>query len=156
MNTVNEKAVVEKIKDLLVTQPLAVLATQGDDGPYTSLMAYAYTDDLRYLVVATAMSTRKHRNIVGESRVALLIDDRSNTGEDFQSAAAVTIVGKASVVEESEREFFDKIYIKRHPSLEGFLLSPDTAFLKVSVHNYLMVSKFQEVVEYQVGIDSVG
>ncbi len=155
MSSDNENTVVGEIKDLLVKQPLAVLATQSDGGPYTSLMAYAYTDDLRALVVATAMSTRKHRNIVGESRVSLLVDDRSNTGKDFQHAAAVTIVGEASVVEESEREFFEKIYFNRHPSLEDFLLSPDTAFLKVDVHNYLMVSKFQEVVEYQVRVDSV-
>ena len=138
------------IGKLLKSQPLAVLATQGDGQPYTSLMAYAYTEDLRFLVVATTMSTRKHRNIAGESRVALLVDDRSNDGEDFQDATALTVVGEASEVGLDEREFFKSLYLKRHPLLEDFLASSSTVFFKIEVHNYLMVSRFQDVVEYQV------
>ncbi|MFT5701724.1 MAG: hypothetical protein ACI8ZB_004625 [Desulforhopalus sp.] len=143
-------AVAGKIKILLDKQPLAVLATQGDGQPYTSLMAYAFTEDLRFLVVATAMSTRKHRNITGESRVALLVDDRSNNVEDFQNAAALTIVGEACKVGIDERDYYSGLYLKRHPSLETFLASPSTVFFKIEVHNYLLVSRFENVVEYQI------
>lgn len=138
------------IKKLLESQPLAVLATQGDGQPYTSLMAYAFTEDLRFLVVATAMSTRKHRNIAGESRVALLVDDRSNNGEDFQNATALTVVGEAREVRLDEREYFSALYLKRHPSLETFLASPSTVVFKIEVHNYLMVSRFEDVTEHQM------
>lgn len=143
-------AVSGKIEKLLGKQKLAVLATQGDGQPYTSLMAYAFTEDLLFLVFATAMSTRKHRNITGESRVALLVDDRSNNGEDFENAAALTIVGKAFEVGLDERDYYSGLYLKRHPSLETFLASPSTAFFKIEVHNYLLVSRFEDVVEYQI------
>ena len=149
-------AVAREIKDLLEKQPLAVLATQGDGQPYTSLMAYAFTEDLRFLVVATAMSTRKHKNIMGESRVALLVDDRSNNGEDFQNAAALTIVGEAFKVGLDERDYYCGLYLKRHPSLETFLASPSTVFFKINVHNYLMVSRFEDVVEYQIKDERAG
>mgnify|MGYP001270421299 CR=1 FL=1 len=142
--------IAEKIKNLLEKQPLAVLATQGDGQPYTSLMAYAFTEDLRFLVFATAMSTRKHRNIIGESRVALLVDDRSNNEEDFQNAAALTIVGEASEVNPDERDLYCGLYLRRHPALKTFLASPSTVFFKIDVHNYLLVSRFEDVVEYKI------
>jgi len=138
------------IKTLLEKQPLAVLATQGNGQPYTSLMAYAFTEDLRFLVFATAMSTRKHRNIKEESRVALLVDDRSNNEEDFQNAVALTIVGEACEVGLDEREYYSSLYLKRHPSLKLFLASPSTIFFKVEVHNYLLVSRFEDAVEYHI------
>jgi len=143
------------IKELLKRQPLAVLATQGDGQPYTSLMAYAFTEDLRFLVVATTMSTRKHRNIAGESRVALLVDDRSNNGEDFQNATALTVVGEACEVGLDESEYYSGLYLKRHPALETFLASPSTVFFKIEVHNFLMVSRFEDVVEYQMKDEKV-
>lgn len=146
----NEKSVVEEIKALLSQQPLAVLATQGEGQPYTSLMAYAYTDDLSIIMVATAMATRKHKNITGESRVALLVDDRSNHQEDFQHGQALTIVGEASEVLDEEREEFTRLYLDRHPALDGFIRDSSTALFKIAVHNYLLVSNFQEVVEYRV------
>ena len=145
-----DDAVSGEIKKLLEKQTLAVLATQGDGQPYTSLMAYAFTEDLRFLVFATAMSTRKHRNITGDSRVALLVDDRSNNGEDFQNAAALTIVGEACEIGLDERDYYCDLYLKRHSSLETFLASPSTVFFKIEVYNYLLVSRFEDVVEYQI------
>lgn len=142
--------VADDIRTLLSSQPLAVLATQGDGQPYTSLMAYAYTQDLSVIVVATPLATRKHRNIVGESRVSLLVDDRCNDEVDFQKGLALTIVGEASEVAENEREFYSDLYIKRHPTLSDFLLQPSTVFFKIEVQNYLLVSSFQEVVEYKI------
>lgn len=140
------------INDLLKRQPLAVLATQGNGQPYTSLMAYAFTNDLRYILLATATSTRKHKNIQGESRVALLVDDRSNNEKDFEKAAALTITGEACAIEPNEKEYFTSLYLRRHPSLEDFLGSTSTFFFKVEVHKYLLVSRFEEVMEYSVQI----
>jgi heme iron utilization protein len=146
----NDHDITTAIKELLVRQPLAVLATQGDGQPYTSLMAYAYTKDLRFIVVATAMSSRKHLNILDESRVALLVDDRSNNEEDFQNATALTIVGEACEIAQDEREAYCRIYLDRHPALETFLTSSATTLLKIAVHKYLLVSKFEDVREYNV------
>ncbi len=148
MTTQRDEVIAGKIKGLLASQLLTVLATQGEGQPYTSLMAYANTEDLRFLVVATSKSARKYLNIIGDSRVALLVDDRSNSGKDFQNAAAVTIVGKASEVLQNELEFYSSLYLDRHPALEKFLYSSSTVFLKIEVHKYLLVSEFEDVAEY--------
>jgi len=145
-----EKDIQKKISSLLLSQQLAVLSTQRDGHPYSSLMAFAYSSDLKDIVVATGRSTRKHQNLVGESRVSLLIDNRSNSENDFHGATALTVLGRAEQIGDAERREYEKLYLSRHPYLEKFLFSPSTAFFKVMVHHYLMVSHFQNVIEYRV------
>lgn len=148
--TTSEQEVREKIHALLSSQRLAVLSTQRDGQPYSSLMAFAFTDDLKNIVIATGKSTRKHQNIVQECRVSLLVDNRSNSDDDFSAATALTVLGQAQRIEEAERPLYAKLYLSRHPSLESFLASPATALLKVRVSHYLLVSRFQSVMEYHV------
>jgi len=146
----NEQEMQEKIHALLRSQRLAVLSTQRDGQPYSSLMAFAYTADLKNIVIATGKSTRKHQNIVQECRVSLLVDNRSNSDDDFSTATALTVLGKVQRIEDAERPAYEKLYLSRHPSLESFLASPSTALLRVSVFHYLLVSRFQSVMEYHV------
>ena len=146
-----EKEITKKIQGLLASQKLAVLSTQRDGQPYSSLMAFAFTTDLASIVVATGKSTRKHQNLLQESRVSLLVDNRSNSESDFHNAEALTVIGKAQMIEEAERLGFEQIYLQRHPFLEEFLASPNTAFLKIAVSRYLLVSRFQDVMEYRIG-----
>ena len=148
--TESERDVQEKINDLLCSQQLAALSTQRDGQPYSSLMAYAYTSDLKNIVVATGKSTRKHQNIVQESRVSLLIDNRSNSENDFHAAVALTVMGRAQLIEDYERPGYLELYLSRHPYLEKFLTSPSTAFLRIEVYHYLLVSHFQNVMEYSI------
>lgn len=140
----------EQIQALLADQPLAVLSTQRDGQPYASLMAFAFTDDLKNIVVATGRSTRKHQNIIMDSRVALLVDNRSNSEEDFHEAAAVTIMGVAKLIEDGERSAFESLYLDRHPYLEIFLRAPTTTFFRIEVLHYLLVTRFQSVMEYHL------
>ena len=141
----------EQINDLLSDQPLAVLSTQRNGQPYSSLMAFAHTPDLAVIVVATGKSTRKYQNIIRDSRVSLLVDNRSNNEEDFHAAAALTVLGVAKNIESDERPSFETIYLERHPYLQKFLKAPTTSFIKIEVHSYLMVSRFQNVMEYRIG-----
>ena len=140
----------EQINDLLSDQPLAVLSTQRNGQPYSSLMAFAHTPDLGVIVVATGKSTRKYQNIIRDSRVSLLVDNRSNNEEDFHAAAALTVLGVAKNIESDERPNFETIYLERHPYLQKFLKAPTTSFIKIEVHSYLMVSRFQNVMEYRI------
>lgn len=151
--TGRDEEVKKTILSLLSSQQLAALSTQRNGQPYTSLMAFAHTEDLRYLVVATGKATRKHHNILHDARVSLLIDNRSNSENDFHTAMALTVLGKAQPVEAKEKNTYKKLYLDRHPYLEKFLISPTTAFIKVQVYHYLLVSRFQKVMEYSIRDD---
>lgn len=140
----------ERIHALLAEQPLAVLSTQRGGQPYSSLMAFAHTDDLRIIVVATGKSTRKHQNIIMDSRVSLLVDNRSNREEDFHAAAALTVLGVANPIESGERSIYEMLYLERHPYLRNFLSAPATTFFKIKVNHYLLVTRFQSVMEYHI------
>ena len=135
------------LKDLFASQRLGVLATYGEGQPYSSLVAFAATNDLKYLVFATTRATRKYANLSAESRVAILVDNRSNQDSDFHSAIAVTALGKAEEIDKREKNQFLRLYLDKHPYLAEFVNSPTCALLKVSVDRYYMVNRFQNVME---------
>jgi len=103
------------IRNLLESQKLAVLSTQNHGQPYCNLIAIAATDDLKYLLFATTRATRKYANLMADSWVALLVDNRQNDVADFTEAAALTALGKAWEVQGVERQQFLKVYLAKHP-----------------------------------------
>jgi hypothetical protein len=149
---IDRKQLQSEIAELLLTQKLAVLSTQTPENlPYASLIAFAVTDDLQKIVLATPRATRKFANIKNNPNVALLIDNRSNREEDFHDAKAVTVLGSVDgIVLDASREDLVSLYLQKHPYLEDFLRAPSTAFVLVSVRSYYLVSRFQEVMELHI------
>ena len=84
--------------------------------PYLSLMAFAVTPDLKTIIVATDRGARKYANLKAEPRVALLIDNRSNTPADTQEAVAITVLDQAMEATPEEREGFLRLFGQTPPS----------------------------------------
>lgn len=141
----HHEALRERIDRLLKSQLQGVLATQQHTQPYTSLMAFAHTPDLRFLILATYRDTQKHANLLLNSAVSFLIDDRSNDPADYQNAVAISACGCAQVVPEEERAAFLAIYLAKHSTLQAFVASPDCVLLRIAVSCYRVVSQFQAV-----------
>jgi nitroimidazol reductase NimA-like FMN-containing flavoprotein (pyridoxamine 5'-phosphate oxidase superfamily) len=136
------------IRELFSSQNLAVLSTQTTGQPYSNLIAFAPTEDLKELLFATARTTRKYSYIEADPRVSVLIDNRTNRYRDFSEAVAVTAIGTArEVAKEGDGEHLVKLYAQRHPHLEGFVRSETCALMSVSVEKYIIVSRFQNVME---------
>jgi hypothetical protein len=110
-------------------------------------MAIAATDDLRRIIFATDRTTRKYANISRNSRVALLIDNRSpsNSGAQF----AVTAIGKAQEPGVAEKESLRAAFLLKHPHLRKFLSNPQCALFQCSVEEYVVVKNFQDVAIYK-------
>jgi heme iron utilization protein len=138
------------LRKLLRSQPLAVLATQNQGQPYASLVAFASSNDLKSLYFATTRSTRKYANLSGDSRVAMLVDNRSNKVSDFRWAMAATATGTAEEVDPRERERTLDRYLEKHHHLSEFVHSPTCAFCKIRVQTFFVVTRFQNVVEVHV------
>jgi len=136
-----------RLRALLETQPLAVVATSRDGRPYGSLVAFVATDDLRHIVFATSRSTRKFGNLAENPRVAVVVDDRLNDRADFHRACAATATGPAEALAGAEREGMARLFLDRHPHLADFLASSNVALVRVTVEAYQFVSRFQEVME---------
>lgn len=148
----NREQLQREIAELLLSQKLAVLASQSFEGSaYASLIAFTATDDLQKIVFATPKATRKFANIKHNPKVSLLIDNRSNNEKDFHDAKAVTVLGTVERIdpETSPREL-ESLYVSKHPYLEDFLRSPSTAFIIISARSYYLVNRFQEVMELHI------
>ena len=114
----------QTLRSLFTSQKLAVLASYGDNKPYCSLMAFAVSDDLKHLVVATKRHTRKFANIQTHPGISLLVDNRKNQVDDFQQAIAVTILAMASEPLATEYDDFLNLYLFKHPYMRSFCPVP--------------------------------
>ncbi len=135
---------------LLRSQPLAVLATQNQGQPYTSLVAFASSDDLKSLYFATIRTTRKFAGLSADSRVAMLVDNRSNKTSDFRRAMAATATGRAAEMDPGVKESALDLYLSKHPHLKDFVHSPTCAFCEIQIQSYFVVTRFQNVVEVHI------
>ena len=141
------KQIRRDINEMLNSQQLGVLATCGSKYPYATIVGFAVTDDLSIILFATFRDTHKYRNMQADPHVSILMDNRSNRVEDFSSAQALTILGTAEDVCEDEESEFKSLYLQRHPHLREFISDPNCALMKVKVDKYILVSRFQEVME---------
>jgi len=134
----------QQVKRLCASQQLCVLATQYDGQPYSNLVAFAETGELRNLIFVTSRSTRKYANSISNRKVAVMIDSRKNRTADFKTALAVTAIGTVEEVSGSERDVLADTYVSRHPHLAEFVNGSDKALMKVTVTDYI-VARFDRV-----------
>jgi nitroimidazol reductase NimA-like FMN-containing flavoprotein (pyridoxamine 5'-phosphate oxidase superfamily) len=135
------------LEKLLQSQNLAVLATHNQGQPYTSLVAFAGSEDLKALYFVTGQATRKYANLMGDPRAAMMIDNRSNVPEDIANAMAATATGSVDIVSENESINLLSVYLQKHPHLAEFAKSPSTRLIRLNVFCYYVVNRFQNVVE---------
>ena len=140
----------EILKDLLAGQQLAAVATQLQDGPYSSLVAFSASDDLRTIAFVTSRATTKFQNVSANPNVSVLIDNRTHSVEDFSKGTAVTAIGKATERTGNDADKIAKRFIQKHPHLEAFVKLPTTAILQICVETYYIVTSFQHVIREDV------
>ena len=137
----------EEIRRLLESETFAVLATQGAGQPYTSLISFAITPDLKHLVFSTSRETRKYQLLSNSPPVALLVDDRSQRAPAINQISAVTITGKSQLLN-SPANHWAALLLDKHPYLKSFIEAPSTVLVVVDIYRYFLVRRFQEVSEW--------
>lgn len=154
INSPDEQNVRNKIKEMLDSESFAVLSTQGEGQPYSSLISFAFSEDLRTIIFATPSKTRKFDLISKSDRVSILIDNRSTNPESINNISAITLTGKATIITDAEKALrWSEILISAHPHLEAFVKSPTTSIITVDVFKYFYVKRFQEVIEWNPNQD---
>lgn len=138
------------LTNLMTTQSLAVLATHDHGQPYTSLVAFACSPDLKQLYFVTGRATRKYANLKTDPRAAMMIDSRSNMPSDIAEAMAATATGSVEMVSGDDLTRLKNDYLQKHPHLADFVESPSTRLMALNVSCYYVVNRFQNVVELHV------
>lgn len=140
----------EIVRTLFTSQAFGVLATQEDTQPYTTLVAFAPTEDQQHILFVTERSTTKYTHITQNPQVALLIDNRSNHPRDFSQAAVATLLGNVTEVPEEQHTEYLNQYLAKHPHLTDFVRAPSSALLLLQVHKIILVTRFQHVIEWEI------
>lgn len=141
-----------RIRRLVTGQPYGVLCTHGDHHAYGSLVAFAFSEDLRSAVFATPKATRKYRLLAEHDRVALVVDDRPQNQDRMMEVEAVTATGRATELSagpDFEREA--ALLVSRHPQLQSFIAAESTALFRIDILRFLHVVRFQEVRQWIPG-----
>ena len=141
-----------EIQRVLDTRRFAILATQSDGQPHTSLMAFTPMDGIRHLIVATYRDTLKYRKLLKENRVAVLIDSRTVSDSATPQGIVLTLHGIATEVSSADRAAAEQAHLARHPDLKTFLSSPDCILLRVEVNDYEVVGGIDDVSWYKLAV----
>jgi nitroimidazol reductase NimA-like FMN-containing flavoprotein (pyridoxamine 5'-phosphate oxidase superfamily) len=145
----SDASIRSRLRALFDSQRYAVLGTEDRGQPFTSLMAFAVTDDLRHLVLLSDRKTHKFASLAANHRVALLVDDRENKTTDTHESIAVTVLGRAFEADVDDRDALARLFVARHPGLADFAATPDCAVVRVQVTTYLLVQQFQHTIEWR-------
>jgi uncharacterized pyridoxamine 5'-phosphate oxidase family protein len=142
-------SVLERLNALDKDQLHAILATDSEGQPYTSMIAYALTADGKGIVFVTPRKTQKYKNILKNNRVSLLIDTRSNTENDYMNAESLTILGNAIPVRKGRKwSELTALLIRKHPTLNELIYSPETKLIFIKINRCIHVIRFQTVSEW--------
>lgn len=146
----DKQQILKNIAQLFESQRFAVLSTQKNDQPYSSLIAFAVNSDLNYFYFLTPNTTRKYENLKANPKVCILVNDSQNKADDVYNAVSVTGTGVAQTIDKSIEQKALDLYLKKNPNLKEFSRAPTTAFVRISMQRYFMVNRFQNVVEFKV------
>jgi heme iron utilization protein len=136
----------DKLKIFNKNEPFGVLATDDNGTPYTSLVTYALTPDLKRVLFITPKNTSKYRNILHSAQVALLVDNRTQSKQNLFETEVITVIGTAKPVKKGRLwNELAKVFLTKHPEFELFLASSDTALVAVDILRCIHVSHFQTI-----------
>jgi len=135
----------EIIGTVLKATAFAVLATESNGQPHTSLIAITPIENFRHFIFATYRNTLKYRNLSGNNKVALLIEGRNFNSERLKESVVLTIAGHTEEINTEENEELFRAHLKRHPELESFMLSSDCVLIRVIAHSYQVVNGIDDI-----------
>jgi len=129
----------EYIEAVLKTSDFAVLATEGNGQPHTSLIAITQFGDFRQIIFATYRNTLKYRNLSQNNKVAVLIEGEYLNLKGLKENVVLTIIGRTEEISKAGSEAPYQAHLKRHPEMESFMLSPDCVLIRVLAQSYQVV-----------------
>ncbi len=134
----------EYIEAVLKTSNFAVLATEGNGQPHTSLIAITPVENYRQIIFATYRNTLKYRNLSANNKVAVLIEGEYFNREGLKVSVVLTITGHTEEISISGDEASYQSLLNRHPDMESFILSPDCVLIRVIAHSFQVVHGIED------------
>jgi len=143
----------EKMKELVRSKDICVLATASGEKPHCSLMAYVADDDCREIYMVTGRNTTKYRNLAANPEASLLIDTREDhVAGNRQHAQALTVEGRFEPVgDPDEKRRIAGRFREKHPHLGTIMDDPGAEFIRVRIRSLLLLDGVSDAHFVEVG-----
>jgi putative heme iron utilization protein len=122
---------------------LATLMT-GSGDPYCSLVNVASHADGSPILLISRLALHT-RNILGDSRVSLMLDER--TEGDPLEGSRIMLAGRAQEAKADDVAILRRRYLNAHPSAEAFVDFKDFSFFRIYPAGAHLVAGFGRIVD---------
>ena len=113
-NMNKQSTIKQYIESVLKTSSFAVLATEGNGQPHTSLIAITPVENYRQIIFATYRNTLKYRNLSDNNKVAVLIEGEHFNMEGQKESVVLTIIGHTEEIIMTGNEAPYQVHLNRH------------------------------------------
>lgn len=137
------------VKDLLLAQRFAVLSTEGEEYPYSSLVAYVYNAEEEKLYVPILTDNPVYHNIKNSPHVSLVIDNNKNSSVTVFSTQSMTLLGKAKEVYGRKKGELINNFYDRYECLHELLDDIKCCIVEVHVHKYIFANTLSETMSFE-------
>jgi general stress protein 26 len=132
---------IEKMKDIVKSNDLCVLATVSEGKPHCSLMSYISDEEGQEVYLISHKQTKKYSNLMENPTVSLLIDTREEErGQRRIYIKALTVSGEFQTIKDPmKRDFIRSEFSNRHPHLKDFLNDPGTEIFSIRIKSFQLL-----------------
>lgn len=142
----------QSISQLLASQMQGVLGSSSLNGDVAlHLMAYAFTSSLSDIYLASFKDTLKVTNMLHNSRVSWLWDNRTGSSQDHIEGYSLNAVGVAKQLVGKEYHAAEELLLDRNDSLSAMLADARAVIFAVDVKKYSWIQGYSEVRDYVPG-----
>ncbi len=136
-----KRSKLDKMKNVLKTGDLCVLATCAEGNPHCSLMAYITDDAVTTVYMVTLKQTQKYRNFLRNPQASLLVDTRQEQPPPVRAGIqALTVSGTFQpIAAEDEKQRIVNEMAERHPQLRELLANSDAEPFAIKIHSFLLL-----------------
>ena len=137
---------VKVARSLLRRSRQGALATlmAGSGDPYCSLVNIASHADGSPILLVSRLALHT-RNILGDSRVSLMLDERAE-GDPLEGSR-IMLAGRAEEASADDLEILRRRYLNAHPSAEAFVSFKDFSFFRIRPGGAHLVAGFGRIVD---------
>lgn len=131
----------EKMKEIIKSNDLCVLATASEGKPHCSLMSYISDEEGKEIYLISNVQTKKYANLMENPEVSLLIDTREEErGEKRIDIKALTVSGEFQAINDpGKKDFIRSEFLKKHPHLSDFLKDPDAEIFSIRIKSFQLL-----------------
>lgn len=141
---IDKSGALNLIIELLLSQPLGILATESVDGIHTTLIPFAYDQFHESIIFCTSQDSSACQNIDYTNSVSLLV--HSDTGCNCRGErCSVSVQGSAILLHGEEQECAQMQLLGTHHTLTRHLSSPSMQSFALHIHSFELVKNFKTV-----------